>query len=265
MGRGGDEGAAGLSLRTRARSSLGFVCLDEADDPSDQRLELAVAADQVRAREAILELACQGVGVVAQQNGAYAPIAPCDENRSERTLADGETDRHLCTARARRQLAQCGRRIRALDQAAELGDLCCVLLGERALIGLATPAGAEARLLRIGRGGMECDVLGPRGTRAAGRATTADQRGSLVVVAASVLLRGARGDCAVRILTRLLYRVDARSFVHRRSGNAPGLALEFASADTGRVGRRGERSRGFAPAGNEGMAIADGPMGRLHC
>lgn len=141
MGRGGDEGAADLSLRTRARSSLGFVCLDEADDPSDQRLELAVAADQ---------------------------------------------------ARARRQLAQCGRRIRAFDEAAELGDLRCVLLGERALIGLATPAGAEARLLRIGRGGMECDVLGARGTRAAGRATTADQRGSLVVVAASVLLRGVR-------------------------------------------------------------------------
>src|SRR4051794_126200 len=45
--------------------------LDHADDTGHDPLERGVAADQMRARKAILQIARKPVWIVAEQNGAY--------------------------------------------------------------------------------------------------------------------------------------------------------------------------------------------------
>ena len=66
--------------------------LDEADDPRDRALELAVAAHELRAREAVLEVAHQLIGIVPQHDGANALIRGGHQHRPERGLADREAD-----------------------------------------------------------------------------------------------------------------------------------------------------------------------------
>ena len=51
-----------------------------------------VAADQLGARETVLQIADEGVGIVAEENGADAPAARGDQDRTQRALADGEAD-----------------------------------------------------------------------------------------------------------------------------------------------------------------------------
>ena len=67
--------------------------LDEADDAGHELLEAGVAADQPGLRKAVLEVAHQGVRVVAEQDRAHAPDAGGDQDRAQRALADGEADR----------------------------------------------------------------------------------------------------------------------------------------------------------------------------
>ena len=73
--------------------------LDEADDLGDQSLEAGVAADQLGVREAVLQIAHQRVGIVAEQDGADALVARGDQDRAERALADGEADRRVARRR----------------------------------------------------------------------------------------------------------------------------------------------------------------------
>ena len=49
--------------------------LDEADDLGHQLLEIRVAADQPRLREAVLQVAHERVGIVAEEDGADALVA----------------------------------------------------------------------------------------------------------------------------------------------------------------------------------------------
>src|SRR2546426_837315 len=71
---------------------------DEADHFSHPLLEVLVAADQRRLGKAILELAHQRLGFVAEENGADAFVGGGDENRAERTFADGEADRRAAAS-----------------------------------------------------------------------------------------------------------------------------------------------------------------------
>ena len=50
-------------------------CLDEAHDLRHQRLELLVAADERSPREPVLEIADEGLGIVAQEDRAHAALA----------------------------------------------------------------------------------------------------------------------------------------------------------------------------------------------
>src|SRR5262249_50814719 len=69
-----------------------------------------ITAARPRLRETILQLAHERVGVVAQENGAHALIAACDQDRAERACADGEADRG-------RGLAAIARRLHGRDLA----------------------------------------------------------------------------------------------------------------------------------------------------
>ena len=75
----------------REKDTLAWI-FDEADDFGDELLEGLVAADEVRAGKAVLKFAGEGVGIVAKKNGADAFVGGGNENRAERTLADGEAD-----------------------------------------------------------------------------------------------------------------------------------------------------------------------------
>src|SRR5258708_18253902 len=74
---------------------------DEADHFSHPLLEALVAADQRRLGKAVLELAHQRLGFVAEQNGADALVGGGDENRAERAFADGEADRRAAASGAK--------------------------------------------------------------------------------------------------------------------------------------------------------------------
>src|SRR6185437_5970403 len=74
--------------------------LDEADDLGDQRLEHRIAADEAGLRKAVLKRAGQRIRVVAEQDGADAALAAGDQDRAERTFADGEADLRVGAARA---------------------------------------------------------------------------------------------------------------------------------------------------------------------
>src|SRR5262249_48834844 len=65
--------------------------LHKADHFRDELLELGVGARQSGAWELVLQIVRHRFGVVAQENGANAPLAPGNQNRSQRTLTDSET------------------------------------------------------------------------------------------------------------------------------------------------------------------------------
>ena len=67
--------------------------LDQPHDLSDHALERAVAADELGAGKAILEIARQRVRIVAEQDGAHALVGRGDQHGAERGLADREADR----------------------------------------------------------------------------------------------------------------------------------------------------------------------------
>ena len=66
---------------------------DEADDLGHQALEVRVAADQLGLGELVLQVAYQGIGVVAQEDGADPALALRDEDGAQRALGHGEVDR----------------------------------------------------------------------------------------------------------------------------------------------------------------------------
>src|SRR6185312_11330155 len=74
--------------------------LDETDHLGHQLLVVSVAADQPGLRKTILQIARQRVGIVAKQDRAYAAFALRDQDRAQRTLADGEADFAVGTAGA---------------------------------------------------------------------------------------------------------------------------------------------------------------------
>ena len=63
-----------------------------ATDRRHQMLEAGVGADEPGVGEAVLEIAHECVGIVAEQDGAHARRRRRDQDRAERALADGETD-----------------------------------------------------------------------------------------------------------------------------------------------------------------------------
>ena len=83
-----EGGAADVEREVQADSRI----FDEADDFCDGQLEVAVGADQVRAGKAVLEVAGELVGIVAEEDGADAFVGRGDEDGAERALADGEPD-----------------------------------------------------------------------------------------------------------------------------------------------------------------------------
>jgi hypothetical protein len=57
--------------------------LDEADHPGYQMLEVLVTTDESRFWKAVLQVAHQRLGVVAEQNGTDAPGSGCDQDRAQ--------------------------------------------------------------------------------------------------------------------------------------------------------------------------------------
>ena len=77
--------SSGRSSPTRRR-------FHESDDSRHQLLEVAIAADQIRAGKLVLKIARQLIGIVAQQNGANAAFTLGHQDRAERTLSDREAN-----------------------------------------------------------------------------------------------------------------------------------------------------------------------------
>src|SRR5882672_421191 len=67
--------------------------LDEADHLGHPLLEAFVSADQCRLGKAVLEIAHQRLGGIAEQDGADALVGGGDEDSPERAFADGKADR----------------------------------------------------------------------------------------------------------------------------------------------------------------------------
>jgi len=80
-------------------------CFDKTNYLGDEPLKILVARDEVRTREAVLEIAGEGIGVFAQENGANTAIACRDQDRAERALRDREA--YLGSGAAR--TVTCGR------------------------------------------------------------------------------------------------------------------------------------------------------------
>jgi hypothetical protein len=57
--------------------------LDEADHPGHQMLEVLVTANELCFWKAVLEVAHQRLGVVAQQNGTDAPGSGRNQDRAQ--------------------------------------------------------------------------------------------------------------------------------------------------------------------------------------
>ena len=94
-----ERGAAHVQRQIQAEPRR----LDQADHLRHELFEAAVAADQLGARESILQIARQRVRIVAEQDRADAPLAGCDQDRTERAFADREPD--LACRRRRRDSA----------------------------------------------------------------------------------------------------------------------------------------------------------------
>lgn len=65
---------------------------DETDDLGYQPLELCISADKNGFREAVLKIARQGVRIITKQDRADSLLAARDEDRTKRTLGNGETN-----------------------------------------------------------------------------------------------------------------------------------------------------------------------------
>ncbi len=72
----------------------------EAHHARHQLLEVAISADEGGARKAILHVAHQWLGSVAQQNGAYAARGGRYQNRPERAFPHGEANLRMRAALA---------------------------------------------------------------------------------------------------------------------------------------------------------------------
>ena len=86
--------AAGTPCRARRAAGRG-----RARGASTRPTTLATSSSNsasppisVALREAVLQVAHQRVGIVAEQDGADAALAPGDQDRAERAFADGEAD-----------------------------------------------------------------------------------------------------------------------------------------------------------------------------
>src|SRR5262249_45694319 len=66
----------------------------------DELLEGGIVADQLRPRELLNQVARKFLGIVAEEDGAYALVANCNEHQTERALANCEPDLRIGTARA---------------------------------------------------------------------------------------------------------------------------------------------------------------------
>ena len=73
---------------------------DKAHHLRDQTLETGIAANQFGVCETILQIARQGIRIVAQRNGADAAIALRDQDGAERALAHGKADARVRAAGA---------------------------------------------------------------------------------------------------------------------------------------------------------------------
>src|SRR5690606_38068414 len=123
-----ERGAPDIERQVHADAGV----LHPADALRDDLLEVRVAPDQVGPGEAVLQPAQQSLRIVAQLDRADAALALRDEDRAERTLADGEADGGTGAAIAK------ARRLHAEDAVGPLVE---------------TAVGAEARLVdRIGDG-----------------------------------------------------------------------------------------------------------------
>ena len=67
--------------------------LDKADHPGHYVLKVMITTEQLGPGEAVLEIAHQGIGVVAEQDGADPLVRGGDQDRTQRALADGEVHR----------------------------------------------------------------------------------------------------------------------------------------------------------------------------
>ena len=59
------------------------LSIDELLKVGDEMSELGIPADQLRARETILQFAQQRVGIVAQRDRADAALAACNQDRAQ--------------------------------------------------------------------------------------------------------------------------------------------------------------------------------------
>ena len=75
-------------VERKAQANSGF--LNEGDNPCNQSLIVPIGANEMRLREAILEIAHELVRVVSQQDRCDAFLAGSDEDGAERSLPDGE-------------------------------------------------------------------------------------------------------------------------------------------------------------------------------
>src|SRR6516162_5267498 len=67
-------------------------CFDEADDPRDQCLIVAIATNETRFRKTILEITDELVRVFSQQNGGASRLARGDKHGAKGGLSDRELD-----------------------------------------------------------------------------------------------------------------------------------------------------------------------------
>src|SRR6516164_4961764 len=67
-------------------------CFDEADDPRDQCLIVAIATNETRFRKTILEIADELVRIFSQQNGGDSRLARGDKHGAKGGLSDRELD-----------------------------------------------------------------------------------------------------------------------------------------------------------------------------
>jgi hypothetical protein len=96
-----EGGAADVERQVEADAGR----FDESHDPGHQLLEGGVSADQGGAGKPVLEVAHQGVRIVAHEDGADAAPAAGDEDGAQRALADREPDLRVRAAGA--ELGRC--------------------------------------------------------------------------------------------------------------------------------------------------------------
>jgi len=94
----------GCALQVERQVKPGAGLFNETDYTGDKAFVVAVAANQTRPGETVLEVAGELGGIIAQQDRANAFVGRRDEDGTEGTFADRKTDR-----RARAAVAEGGR------------------------------------------------------------------------------------------------------------------------------------------------------------